>query len=118
MYNERDQINRDLHEGLARVQEIVGGGYRPASVVAGFLPADCLAYSVDVEDIRVCQGNVWSQYAIDNGDGDGSICYPYWSLAGAFRKPAQGPHDFIDCVNWTAGWWICRGALCWGDPNL
>jgi hypothetical protein len=113
MYNERDQINRDLHEGLARVQEIVGGGYRPTSVVAGFLPADCLAYLADVEDVHVCQGSVWSQYAIDNGDGDGSISYPYYPSREHFCKAAQSSHDFIDCVNldgWTVDFVAARYA--------
>ncbi len=28
MYNTREQVNLDLHEGLKRVSEIVGGNYR------------------------------------------------------------------------------------------
>ncbi len=40
MYNTREQVNRDLHDGLKRVSEIVGDGYRPKSVVAGFLAAE------------------------------------------------------------------------------
>ena len=62
MYNTREQVNRDLHEGLKRVSEIVGGGYRPKSVVAGFLSADNLRYLAEKEGIHVCQGNIWSQY--------------------------------------------------------
>jgi hypothetical protein len=38
-YNTVEQVNRDLHDGLARVSEIVGNGFRPKSVVAGFLAA-------------------------------------------------------------------------------
>ena len=113
MYNERVQINRDLHDGLARVGEVVGHGYRPRSVVAGFLPADSLAYLAEQEDIHVCQGSVWSQYAIDNGDGDGSICYPYYPSREHFCKPAQGPDDYIDCVNldgWTVDFVAARYA--------
>ena len=34
-YNTRRQVNLDLHEGLARVSEIMGGGFRPKSVIAG-----------------------------------------------------------------------------------
>jgi hypothetical protein len=60
MYNTRDQVNRDLHEGLKRVSEIVGNGYRPKSVVAGFLSAENLQYLAEVEGIHVCQGNIWS----------------------------------------------------------
>ena len=76
MYNTREQVNRDLHDGLRRVSEIVGDGYRPKSVVAGFLSADNLRYLAEQEGIHVCQGNIWSQYAVDNGDGEGSIGYP------------------------------------------
>lgn len=105
MYNTREQVNRDLHEGLKRVSEIVGGGYRPKSVVAGFLSADNLRYLAEEEGIHVCQGNIWSQYAVDNGDGEGSICYPYYPSREHFCKPAQGKEDFIDCVN-LDGWTI------------
>jgi hypothetical protein len=105
MYNTRDQVNRDLREGLQRVSEIVGGGYRPKSVVAGFLSSENLRYLAEVENIHVCQGNIWSQYAVDNGDGEGSIAYPYYPSREHFCKPARGTADFIDCVN-LDGWTI------------
>jgi outer membrane protein assembly factor BamB len=111
MYNAREQVNRDLHEGLQRVSEIVGGGYRPKSVVAGFLAADNLRYLADVEGIHVCQGNIWSQYAVDNGDGEGSVCYPYYPSREHFCKPARSETDFIDCVNldgWTVDFLAAR----------
>jgi hypothetical protein len=38
-YNTYEQVNKDLHEGLAKASEIVGNGFRPQSVVAGFLAA-------------------------------------------------------------------------------
>lgn len=44
MYNSRDQVNRDLHDGLRLVSEMVGGDYRPRSVIAGFLSATNLSY--------------------------------------------------------------------------
>lgn len=103
MYNSREQVNQDLHEGLQMVSEMVGGGYRPLSVIAGFLSADNLKYLAEEENIHVCQGSIWSQYAIDNGDGEGSISYPYYPSAEHFCKPAQGKEDFIDCVN-LDGW--------------
>ena len=115
MYNSRRQTRRDLHEGLQMVSDMVGGGYRPRSVVAGYLDAASLKYLAEQENIHVCQGNIWSQYAIDNGDGEGSVCYPYYSSTEHFCKPAQGRADFIDCVNldgWTCDFLAARRAGC------
>ena len=36
-YNTREQVNLDLTEALEKITGIVGGGYRPESIVAGFL---------------------------------------------------------------------------------
>lgn len=111
MYNSREQVNRDLHDGLKMVSEMVGGGYRPKSVIAGFLSAENLRYLAEEENIHVCQGNIWSQYAVDNGDGEGSIAYPYYPSREHFCKPAQGKKDFIDCVNldgWTVDFLCAR----------
>jgi hypothetical protein len=105
MYNTREQVNRDLHEGLKMVSEMVGGGYRPEAVIAGFLSADNLRYLAEKENIHVCQGNIWSQYGVDNGDGEGSISYPYYPSTEHFCKPAQNKNDFIDCVN-LDGWTV------------
>lgn len=102
-YNSTEQVNKDLHDGLAKVTEIVGNGYRPNSVVAGFLSAKNLEYLAENENINVCQANIWSQYAIDNQDGEGSVCYPYYPSKEHFCKPAQNDSDFIDCVN-LDGW--------------
>ena len=118
MYNSREQVNRDLHDGLEMVSKLVGGDYRPKSVIAGFLAADNLRFLAEKEDIHVCQGTIWSQYAIDNGDGDGSISYPYYPSREHFLKPAQGKEDFIDCVNldgWTCDFLTARypgGSVC------
>ena len=115
MYNTREQVNRDLHDGLQMVSEMVGGGYRPQSVIAGFLSAENLQFLAEKEGIHVCQGNIWSQYAIDNGDGEGSISYPYYPSREHFCKPAQGREDLIDCVN-LDGWTV--DFLCARQPGF
>ena len=102
-YNTREQVNKDLHEGLAKVSEMVGNGFRPKSVVAGFLAAENQQYLAEKEGIHVCQGNIWSQFSIDNQDGDGAISYPFYPSKEHFCKPAQDRDDFIDCVN-LDGW--------------
>ena len=63
------------------------------------------------EGIHVCQGQIWSQHGIDNGDGDGGICYPYYPSREHYLKPAQGSDDFIDCVcldGWTCDFLTAR----------
>ena len=113
MYNSRQQTRKDLHDALQRVSDIVGSSYRPLSVLAGFLDATSLKYLAETEGIHVCQGNIWSQYSIDNGDGDGSVCYPYYPSTEHFCKPAQGRADFVDCVNldgWTCDFLAVRCA--------
>jgi len=112
-YNTTEQVNKDLHEGLVKVSEMTGNGYRPLSVVAGFLSSSNMEYLAQDENIHVCQGNVWSQYAVDNQDGEGSVCYPYYPSKEHFCKPAQGAADFIDCVNldgWTVDFLAARRA--------
>lgn len=105
MYNSREQVNRDLHEALEMVSALVGNGYRPQAIIAGFLSAANLQYLSEKEGIHVCQGNIWSQYSVDNGDGEGSLSYPYYPSTEHFCKPAQGKRDFIDCVN-LDGWTV------------
>ena len=110
-YNTTEQVNRDLHDGLKIVSEMVGGGFRPKSVVAGFMSAKNLEYLAEKEGIHVCQGNIWSQFSIDNQDGDGAVSYPYYPSKEHFCKPAQGKEDFIDCVNldgWTMDFLAAR----------
>ncbi|WP_421944251.1 DUF3863 domain-containing protein [Pedobacter sp.] len=104
-YNSIDQVNKDLHDGLALVSNLVGDNYRPLSVVAGFLASENQQYLAEKEHIYVCQGNIWSQFAIDNQDGDGSVSYPFYPSKEHFCKPAQGKADFIDCVN-LDGWTV------------
>lgn len=112
-YNTREQVNKDLHDGLAKVSEIVGNGFRPKSVVAGFLSAENQQYLAEKEGIHVCQGNIFSQFSIDNQDGDGAPCYPFYPSKEHFCKPAQDKSDFIDCVNldgWSVDFLAARRA--------
>ena len=104
MYASRAENQRIIHEALQMVSEMVGNHYRPQSLVAGYLDADSQNYLATKEGIHVCQGQIWSQHGIDNGDGDGGICYPYYPSREHYLKPAQGKADFIDCVcldGWT-----------------
>ena len=111
MYSTRAQVNLDIKEALLKIRDMVGNGYKPKSLVAGFLSAENLRYLAEEEGIHVCQGTIWSQYGIDNGDGDGSISYPYFPSREHACKPAQGKADFIDCVNldgWTCDFLCAR----------
>jgi hypothetical protein len=50
-------------------------------------------------------------HGIDNGDGDGGICYPYYPSREHYLKPVQGAADFIDCVcldGWTCDFLTAR----------
>ncbi len=112
-YNSTEQVNKDLHEGLLKVSEIVGHHYRPQSILAGFLSSKNQEYLAKEEGIHVCQANIWSQYSIDNQDGDGAVSYPFYPSTEHFCKPAQGKADLIDCVNldgWTCDFLAARRA--------
>ena len=111
MYDTRENNRQTIHAGLRMVSQMVGGGYRPQSVVAGFMDAENQRWLVNDEGIHVCQGQIWSQHGIDNGDGDGGICYPYYPSREHYLKPSQGPADFIDCVcldGWTCDFLAAR----------
>lgn len=104
-YNTTEQVNLDIHDALKLIGHMVGKNYRPQSIVAGFLSAKNQQYLAEKEGIHVCQGNIWSQFSIDNQDGDGSVCYPFYPSKEHFCKPAQSKSDFIDCVN-LDGWTV------------
>jgi hypothetical protein len=111
MFDTRENNRQTIHKALAMVSEMVGGKYRPQCLVAGFLDAQNQQYLAQDEGIHVCQGQIWSQHGIDNGDGDGGICYPYYPSREHYLKPAQGPADFIDCVcldGWTCDFLTAR----------
>ena len=104
-YNSVEQVNKDIHDALKIIEKCVGNGYRPKAIIAGFMSAKNQKYLAEKEGIHVCQGNIFSQYAIDNQDGDGSPCYPYYPSIEHFCKPAQNDTDFVDCVN-LDGWTV------------
>jgi hypothetical protein len=102
-YLPRERINREMSQALALISRMVGGGYRPQSVIVGFLPSACMKYLAEREGIHVAHGVIWSQLGIDGGDGDGSPSYPFYPSSEHFCKAAQGSADFVDCVN-LDGW--------------
>src|ERR1035437_2301358 len=111
MYDTRQHIRETIHKALGSISEMVGGGYRPQCLVAGYLGAENQRFLATEEDIHVCQGQIWSQHGIDNGDGDGGICYPYYPSREHYLKPAQGATDFVDCVcldGWTCDFFAAR----------
>ncbi len=111
MYDTREHIRETIHKSLRLISEMVGNGYRPECLVAGFMDAEDQNFLATEEGIHVCQGQIWSQHGIDNGDGDGGICYPYYPSREHYLKPAQGPADFIDCVcldGWTCDFLTAR----------
>ncbi|WP_109486186.1 DUF3863 domain-containing protein [Occallatibacter savannae] len=111
MFDTREHNRATIHEALQLISNMVGGGYRPQCLVAGFMDAENQRHLADDEGIHVCQGQIWSQHAIDNGDGDGGICYPYYPSREHYLKPAQGKADFIDCVcldGWTCDFLTAR----------
>jgi len=111
MYNTREETRETIHQALQLISKMVGDGYRPQCLVAGFMDAKNQHYLASDEGIHVCQGQIWSQHGIDNGDGDGGICYPYYPSIEHYLKPAQGPADFIDCVcldGWTCDFLAAR----------
>jgi len=111
MYASREENRATIHKALQLVSQIAGGGYRPQSLIAGFMDAENQHFLAADEGIHVCQGEIWSQHDIDNGDGDGGICYPYYPSRTHYLKPAQSPADFIDCVcldGWTCDFLTAR----------
>ncbi|MBS1665406.1 MAG: DUF3863 domain-containing protein [Bacteroidetes bacterium] len=103
MYLPRTRINQEMSEAIGIISGFVGRGYKPQSIIGGFLPAESLKYLAEKEGIHVAQAVIWSQHNIDGGGADGSPSYPYYPSTEHFCKPAQGARDFVDCVN-LDGW--------------
>jgi len=103
LYLPRERVNREMSEAIQIISDLVGGGYRPKSIIGGFLSADNMRHLSEKENIHVAHGVIWSQHAVDGGGADGSPSYPYYPSKEHFCKPAQNKSDFIDCVN-LDGW--------------
>lgn len=102
-YSPREAICAHVDEALDLLRSFMGEGYLPRSVVGGFVPAMVTEHIASL-GIHTVQGVIFSQYAIDNQDGDGSMCYPYYPSKEHFCKPAQTEEDFIDAAmldGWT-----------------
>jgi hypothetical protein len=111
MFDTREHNRATIHKALQLISKMVGNGYRPECLVAGFMDAENQRFLATDEGIHVCQGQIWSQHGIDNGDGDGGICYPYYPSREHYLKPAQESADFIDCVcldGWTCDFLAAR----------
>lgn len=111
MYNLPNQTNADIHDALQLISATVGGGYRPRAIIGGYLSSRTLQHLARVEDIHVAQANIFSQFAIDYGDGDGGSPYPFYPSTEHYLKPAQTAADLIDLVNldgWTVDLLACR----------
>ena len=89
MYDTRENIRVIIHKSLQLISEMVGNRYRPECLVAGFMDAENQRFLAVEEGIHVCQGQIWSQHGIDNGDGDGGISYPYYPSREHYLKPAR-----------------------------
>jgi hypothetical protein len=103
MYLPRERVNREITEAIQIISNMVGNGYRPQSIMGGFLSAQSLLYLAEKENIHTAHAVIWSQHNIDGGGADGSPSYPFYPSKEHFCKPAQGKDDFIDCVN-LDGW--------------
>jgi hypothetical protein len=103
LYLPRARVNSEISQAFSEITDIVGAGYRPQSIIGGFLSADNMRHLSEKENIHVAHGVIWSQHAVDGGGADGSPSYPYYPSKEHFCKPAQGSYDFIDCVN-LDGW--------------
>ena len=102
-YSPRREIMGHVDEAVALLKAFMGDEYLPRAVIGGFVPAAVMAHIASL-GIHVVQGVIFSQYSIDNQDGDGSMCYPYYPSREHFCKPAQNSSDLIDAVvldGWT-----------------
>src|SRR5271157_603650 len=60
MYDTRAHIQETIHKSLLLIAEMVGSGYRPECLVAGYMDAENQRLLAAEEGIHVCQGQIWS----------------------------------------------------------
>ena len=110
MYDTREHNRETIHKALQLISKMVGGGYRPQSLVAGYMDAENQKFLATEEDIHVCQGQ-------DEAGTESTMVTVMGAFAiritqvGSILKPAQGTADFIDCVcldGWTCDFLAAR----------
>ena len=94
MYLPRERVNREMSEAIEIISKMVGNGYRPQSIMGGFLSADNLRYLAEKENIHVAHAVIWSQHNIDGGGADGSPSYPFYPLDGTLLQAGAGKKRF------------------------
>ena len=85
-YSPREAICSHVDDAIALLKSFMGKDYLPLAIVGGFVPARVIEHIASL-GIHTVQGIIFSQYAIDNQDGDGSMCYPYYPSKEHFCKP-------------------------------
>ena len=58
MYDTREHIQQTIHKALGMISNMVGGGYRPECIVAGFMDSENQRLLATEEGIHVCQGQI------------------------------------------------------------
>ena len=104
VYAPREVVNNEMDEAHEMICAFMGG-YKPRSLLAGFLASENIAHAREKWGIKAVQGHAFSQHGIDAWDTDGGVCYPFYPSKTHFLKPAQGKDDIIDCLN-LDGWSI------------
>ncbi len=64
MYLPHERVNREMSEAIQLISDMVADGYRPQSIIGGFLSADNLKYLAEKEKIHTAHAVIWSQHNI------------------------------------------------------